>query len=131
MKYYYEIKIKDDFSSVKEKVIQVLSEEGFGIITEINIKDTFKAKLDVDFRNYLILGACNPSYSYRALQAEDKIGTMLPCNVIMQELETDNVEVAAIDPVVSMQMINNPDLIEMAGIIRDKLRNALDRIKEK
>ena len=130
MKYYNEIRLNSEFSLAKKRITEALSEEGFGIITEINIKDTFKAKLDIDFRNYLILGACNPAYSHRALQAEDKVGTLLPCNVILQETENNIVEIAAVDPVESMQMINNPELIQLAGKIRDKLIKALDRLKD-
>lgn len=129
MKYYIDIKVPDTFEITKEKVINALSKEGFGIITEINIKDTFRKKLDVDFRNYVILGACNPSYSYKALQAEDKIGTLLPCNVILQESGEGYTEVAAIDPEESMRIINNPEVSGIAKTIRSKLINALGSIK--
>ncbi len=130
MKYYYDIKVKDTFENTKDRVIEALSREGFGVLTEINLKDTFKKKLDADFRKYVILGACNPSYSFRALQAEDKIGTLLPCNVIIQESDNGKTEVAAVDPAESMKMVNNPEVEEVAGIIRKKLINALDSIKQ-
>lgn len=128
MNYYYDIQVKDAFEGTKEKVIEALSKEGFGIITEINIKDTFKKKLDIDFREYIILGACNPSFSHQALQSEDKIGTLLPCNVIIQQLDNGYVEVAAVNPLESMKMINNPELNRITATIRQKLVNALNSI---
>jgi len=128
MNYYYDIQVKDAFEGTKEKVIEALSKEGFGIITEINIKDTFKKKLDIDFREYVILGACNPSFSHQALQSEDKIGTLLPCNVIIQQLDNGYVEVAAVNPLESMKMINNPELNRITATIRQKLVNALNSI---
>jgi len=129
MKYYYDIQVKDSFKRAKEKVTEALSKEGFGIITEINIKDTFKKKLDIDFREYVILGACNPSFSHQALQSEDKIGTLLPCNVIIQQLENGYTEVAAVNPLESMKMINNHEVHRIAETIRQKLVNALNSIK--
>lgn len=129
MKYYYDIKVNDSFDNTKRKVIEALSEEGFGILTEIDVKDTFKKKLDVDFQNYTILGACNPSFAYKALQTEDKIGTLLPCNIIIQESTDAYTEVAAVDPAGSMRMVDNPDIAEIAGLIRTKLMNALNSIK--
>ncbi len=128
MKYYYDIKVKNTFEKTKEKVTDALSKEGFGIITEINIKDTFKKKLDIDFREYVILGACNPSFSYQALQSEDKIGTLLPCNVIIQQLDDGYIEVAAVNPLESMKMVNNPEVDEIADAIRQKLSNVLNSI---
>lgn len=128
MKYYYDTKVKNTFEKTKEKVTEALSKEGFGIITEINIKDTFKKKLDIDFREYVILGACNPSYSYKALQSEDKIGTLLPCNVIIQQLDDGYIEVAAVNPLESMKMVNNPEVDEIADAIRQKLSNVLNSI---
>jgi len=130
MKYYYDIKVKDTFESTKEKVTEALSKEGFGVLTEINVKETFRKKLDIDFRNYIILGACNPAFSYKALQAEDKIGTLLPCNVIIQESGHGYTEVAAVDPVESMKMINNPAVAGIADTIRQKLVNALNSIRQ-
>src|SRR5690606_7774071 len=109
-------------------VTESLKSEGFGILTEIDIRATMKKKLDVDFRPYTILGACNPPFAYKALQTEDKIGTMLPCNVIVQEL-AEGIEIAAVDPVASMQAVSNEGLSEIANEIRDKLINAIDRIK--
>ena len=105
-----------------------LKEEGFGIITEIDLKETFKRKLDVDFRNYRILGACNPNLALEALKLEDKVGIMLPCNVIVQELAEGEIEIAAIDPVASMQAIGNHDLAAKAEAVRGKLRGAIARL---
>jgi len=129
MNYYYDVRIGDSFDNTKKRVVEALSNEGFGILTEINVKDTFKEKLDVDFRNYIILGACNPSFAHKALKAEDKIGTLLPCNVIIQESDDGFTEVAAVDPAESMRMVGNPDVAEIAGLIKMKLENALNSIK--
>ncbi|TXE17198.1 DUF302 domain-containing protein, partial [Psychroflexus gondwanensis] len=107
MKYYFNKTIQGNFQEVIDKVKKGLKVEGFGILTEIDIKETMKKKLDVDFKQYKILGACNPPFAYKALQAEDKIGTMLPCNVIVQEIETDVIEVAAVNPMASMQAVEN------------------------
>lgn len=130
MKYYYDIKVKDTFEKTKEKVTEALSKEGFGIITEIDIKDTFRKKLEIDFRKYVILGACNPSFSYQALQSEDKIGTLLPCNVIIQQLDNGDTEVAAVNPIESMKMTNNPEVARIADIISQRLVNALNNINK-
>jgi uncharacterized protein (DUF302 family) len=109
-------------------VTEALKKEGFGILTEIDVRETLKKKLNVDFRNYRILGACNPPYAYKALQAEDKIGLMLPCNVIAQELSGGKVEVAAIDPVASMAAIDNPKLREVGEQVRVKLKAVIDNL---
>lgn len=116
------------FDEAITKVIEGLKKEGVGIITEIDVKETLKKKLNVDFRKYKILGACNPPFAYQALQAEDKIGTMLPCNVIVQELPEGKVEVAAVDPVASMQAIENPKLLDIAEEVRIKLRKVIDNL---
>ena len=105
-----------------------LKKEGFGILTDIDMKATLKQKLDVEFRKYRILGACNPPFAYKALQAEDKIGTMLPCNVIVQEISDGQVEVTAIDPLASMQAVENPALKEIASEISNKLKTVIDRV---
>ena len=127
---YYFSKIKKDtsFDKVIEDVIENLKKEGFGVLTEIDVKETLKKKLDVDFKKYKILGACNPPFAYRALQAEDKIGIMLPCNVIVQEISKGTVEVAAVDPVASMQAVNNPRLADVAKEIQNKLRRVIENI---
>lgn len=128
MKYYHEKKLKNiSFDEAIIKVTNALKEEGFGILTEIDIKETLKKKLDKDFRPYIILGACNPPFAYKALLAEDKIGAMLPCNVIVQQSE-DGVEVAAVDPVASMLAVENKALEEIASEIRDKLRSVIDSL---
>ena len=128
MSYYFSKTIDTDFETAVAKVTESLKAEGFGILTEIDVKSTLKKKLDVDFRNYRILGACNPPFAYEALLAEDKIGTMLPCNVIVQEKEDHTVEVAAIDPIESMQAVNNPKLRDVAAQIQVKLRNTIGNL---
>jgi len=105
-----------------------LKKEGFGILTEIDVTSALKKKINVDFRKYRILGACNPSYAHKALLAEDKIGTMLPCNVIVQEREDGKIEVAAIDPIASMQAIENESLGEVATKIQSKLKQVIEKI---
>ena len=106
----------------------MLKQQGFGIITEIDVKETLKKKINVDFRNYRILGACNPALAHKALEIEDKVGTMLPCNVVVQEVGTGKVEVAAIDPVASMQAIDNPRLKAAAEEVRAKLRTVIESL---
>ena len=105
-----------------------LKNEGFGVLTEIDLKTTLKKKLDVDFYNYRILGACNPPYAHKALLAENKIGTMLPCNVIVQERQEGEIEVSAVDPIASMQAIENPELGTLAQEIRDKLKKVIEAL---
>lgn len=129
MNYYYTAKLKNmTFDEAIEKVTQALQKEGFGILTEINIKSTFKKKLNVDFYNYKILGACNAPFAYKALQAEDKIGTMLPCNVIVQEKKSGTIEVSAVDPIASMQAIQNESLAPIATEVRDKLKKVIENL---
>lgn len=118
MSYYIEKEINMKFEDAVEKVKADLKTIGFGVLTEINIHEKFKEKLDVDFRKYTILGACNPPLAYKALQQEDKIGTLLPCNVILQEKEKDKINVAAIDPVESMQAVKNDEVKEIAKEVR-------------
>jgi uncharacterized protein (DUF302 family) len=125
MSYYFSRKSNWSFNEAIEKVTEELKNEGFGILTEIDVKATLKDKLGVDFRNYKILGACNPPFAYQALQSEDKIGTMLPCNVIVHELENGQVEIAAVDPVASMQAIDNQKLGEVAEEVQNKLRSVI------
>ena len=128
MSYYFSTKIESEFEQAIERVTGELQKEGFGILTEIDVKATLKKKLDVDFRNYLILGACNPPFAYRALQTEPKLGIMLPCNVVVEELEDGLIEVAAVDPLVAMAVVDNQELEEVATEIRQKLKNALGRV---
>lgn len=128
MSYYYSKVLKDaGFEEAIEAVTHALKEEGFGILTEIDIQATMKKKLDVDFKPYKILGACNPPYAYKALTAEDKIGTMLPCNVIVQQ-QDGGIEVAAVDPMASMQAVENPSLETIASEIQQKLKAAIDSL---
>lgn len=126
MSYYIATTLVIPFDEALSKVVAALKEEGFGVLTEIDVQATLKKKLDVDFRRYQILGACNPQFAYRALQSESMIGTMLPCNVILQEVEGGGVKVAAIDPIASMQAIDNPQLGEIATTIRGKLRHVIE-----
>ena len=125
MSYYFSRKAYGTFDEVYDKTVESLKKEGFGVLTEIDVKATLKKKLDVDFRKYRILGACNPSFAYRALQAENKIGVMLPCNVIVQETEEGKIEVSAVDPIASMSAIQNPELGEIANLVQDKLKNVV------
>jgi uncharacterized protein (DUF302 family) len=128
MNYYFNKTLHEDFEKVVDRVTEALKKEGFGILTEIDIKETLKKKLDVDFKKYKILGACNPPYAYKALQAEDKIGTMLPCNVIVQEIEDGLVEVAAVNPMASMLAVENEKLNKVANEITEKLKMVIDRL---
>jgi uncharacterized protein (DUF302 family) len=125
MSYYFSKTIKASFEEAVAKVTEELKKEGFGILTEIDVKATLKKKLDVDFRPYRILGACHPPSAHQALLAEDKIGLMLPCNVIVQEMATGAIEVAAVDPVASMQAIDNPKLGQVAAQVRAKLEKVI------
>jgi uncharacterized protein (DUF302 family) len=128
MKYYFNKTIKGTFQEVIDKVTQGLKDEGFGILTEIDVKETLKKKLDVNFKKYRILGACNPPYAHKALQAEDKIGTMLPCNVIVQEIEEGVFEVAAVNPMASMQAVENEKLNDVANEITSMLENVIEKL---
>lgn len=123
---YYHAKILSaPFEAAVQRTTDALKEQGLGVITEIDVKETLKKKIDVDFRPYRILGACNPALAYEALKLEDKVGTMLPCNVIIQEVEHGQIELAAIDPVASMQAIANGELLEKAQAVREKLNAAM------
>lgn len=130
MSYYISITLQNSsFNEVIDKVTQELKKEGFGVLTEIDIKDTLHKKLNVDFYNYIILGACNPPFAYKALLSEDKIGTMLPCNVIIQEKKPGTIEVSAIDPVASMVSVKNNDLPALAAEIRERLSRVIGNLK--
>ncbi|MDP2721837.1 MAG: DUF302 domain-containing protein [Bacteroidales bacterium] len=128
MKYYISKIIRTDFEQAVLLVTESLKTEGFGVLTEINIHDKLKEKLEIDFRKYRILGACNPAYAYKALLEEDKIGVMLPCNVIVQDLGNGEVEVAAIDPVASMNAIENPKVNAFATEIQQTLKKVIERL---
>lgn len=128
MSFYIAKTIAVPFDAAIDKVIAALKDEGFGVLTDIDVSATLRTKLGVDWRPYRILGACNPPLAHRALQAEDKIGTMLPCNVIVQDLGQGNIEVAAIDPAASMERIGNPQLTALATTVRAKLEAVLARL---
>lgn len=125
MNYYFSKIVDYDFDDAIDKVTEELKKEGFGVLTEIDVKATFKKKLDIDFRKYRILGACNPNFAHQAITAESKIGTMLPCNVIVQELENGKVEVSAVNPVASMMAIKNDSLGPIAEQVRDNLKKVI------
>jgi len=126
---YYFNKVTDmSFEEAISKVTEELKKEGFGVLTEIDVTATLKKKLDVDFRKYKILGACNPPFAHKALLAEDKIGTMLPCNVIVQETDDGKVEVAAINPVESMSAVSNKNLVEIADTVQGKLKRVIENL---
>jgi|SRR6185312_6062113 len=128
MNYYFSKTVNDDFDTAIKKVTEELKKEGFGILTQIDIKDTLKKKLGVDFKKYSILGACNPQFAYEALKAENKIGTMLPCNVIVQEHENGKVEISAVDPVASMMAVKNDSLGNVATQVREKLNRVINNL---
>lgn len=128
MTYYFSKTINGSFNEAIEKVTAALQSEGFGVLTTIDMKATLKKKLDADIYNYTILGACNPQFAYKALQAEDKIGTMLPCNVIVQEKVAGQVEVSAVDPTASMQAIDNKALHDISIEVRDKLQKVIAQL---
>ena len=128
MKYYIGKTVSGGFPATVERVIESLKAEGFGVLTEIDVKATMKKKLDIDFHDYRILGACNPSLAHQALIADDKIGTMLPCNVIVQDIGGGIIEVAAINPAISMEHVGNPTLNTIAESVTEKLRRVIAAI---
>ena len=127
MSYYFSRTLNDSFENSIERITHALQERKFGILTEIDVKETLKKKLDIDFRKYRILGACNPPFAHKALQTEDKVGTMLPCNVIVQETTDGKTEIAAIDPVESMMAIDNPELKKIAKEIQIMLKECIEK----
>jgi len=128
MSYYFSKTLNTSFESAVSKVIEELKKEGFGVLTEIDVKETLKKKIDVDFKKYKILGACNPPFAYEALKAEDKIGTMLPCNVVVIEQEEGKIEISAVDPVASMEAVKNPQLADIADKVRSKLKKVIEHL---
>ena len=128
MSYYYNKTITGEFEQVIEKVTAELKNEGFGVLSEIDFSGTIKKKLDKDMPAYRILGACNPGFAYQAYQAEDKIGTMLPCNVIVQDVGNGNIEVSAVNPIASMMGVENESLGDIAGEVKDKLERVIDAL---
>ena len=131
MSYHFTKTVSVPFEQAIDTVTEALKEKGFGVLTTIDVKATLKKKLDVDFRPYVILGACNPHFAYQALQNEDKIGTMLPCNVVVQQTADGEVEVSAVDPLASMQAIENPDLETIAQEVRGLLKGVIDGLKDR
>ncbi|GAN80614.1 DUF302 domain-containing protein [Acidocella aminolytica] len=128
MTYHFSTAMNGPFEDAVEATKAMLKQHGFGVLTSIDVQTTLKEKLGVDFRPYRILGACNPQMAYKALQAEDKIGTMLPCNVILQDRGDGTIEISAVDPVASMQAIDNPALGEVAQKVREQLKAVIDGI---
>jgi uncharacterized protein (DUF302 family) len=128
MRYYFSKILHISFDAAVERVKEALKKEGFGVLTEIDVQATLKAKLGVGFEKYRILGACSPSHAYEALKKENKIGTMLPCNVIVREVREGEVEAAAIDPIASMQAVENPALVGIAQDVQQKLRSVVENL---
>ena len=128
MSYYISTTFKGTFDEAIQKTTEELKKEGFGVLTEIDVKDTLKKKLDVDFKKYRILGACNPNMAHKALTTEDKIGTMLPCNVIVEEHEDGTVEISAVDPLASMQVVENDDLKTIANQVKKMLTKVIQSL---
>jgi uncharacterized protein (DUF302 family) len=128
MSYTFDKTLDVPFDKAVERVRDALSAEGFGVLTEIDVSATLKTKIDVDFRPYIILGACNPGLAHKALSAEDRIGVMLPCNVVVQEKSPGQSDVSAVDPVASMSAVDNPDLGGIADAVRGKLRAVIDAL---
>ena len=125
MSYYLSKIIEGSFDETLKKVVENLKDVGFGVVTEINMKETFKEKLDVDFKNYVILGACNPGFAYEAILMEEELGVLLPCNVILIDKEDGRIQVSAIDTQKMMSIVGNPKLEEVAEIINERIKQAL------
>ncbi len=128
MSYYNSKTVSYSFDEALVRIPEELKKEGFGILTEIDVKETLKKKLDVDFRRYKILGACNPPFAYKTLQAEENIGVMLPCNVIVQEKDDGSVQISVINPLVAMQSVNNDALVPVATEVSEKLNKVLENL---
>ena len=125
MTYYFRTQLEMPFDQAVQHVTEALAAKGFGVLSTIDVQATMKKKLNVEFRPYTILGACNPEFAHKALQSEDMIGTMLPCNVVVQEMSKGSVEVSAVDPVASMMAVKNPKLATIAGEVRDLLKQVV------
>ena len=129
MSYYFNKIVKSkDFEAVIDRTAAILKTEGFGVLTEIDIQKAFKEKIDVDFKKYRILGACNPHFAHKALLAEDKIGVFLPCNIIVEEHENGDIEVSAVDPIASMGAVNNDALGGFALEVQEKMKSVIDKL---
>jgi uncharacterized protein (DUF302 family) len=126
MSYYFSKKLNISYESGRKIIEEKLKKIGFGIVSEIDMHEKFKEKLGVEFRRYKIIGACNPKYAYQAVSSEDKIGLMLPCNIVIQEREENSIEISAIDPVASMQAVNNPELFPLAEEIKSQLKSFIE-----
>jgi len=129
MEYFFSTIISGDFSEIILKTEDSLKTESFGVITRIDVQATMKEKLGIDFKKYIILGACNPVYAHKALQAEEKVGVMLPCNVVVIDKENGTVEVAAVHPMASMMSIQNPALLPLAEEITARLKRVIEKLK--
>ena len=129
MSYYMAATLATSFDEAIARTEAALKREGFGVLTRVDVQQTLKDKIDVDFRPYTILGACNPKLAHEALQLEDKVGTMLPCNLVVQQTGDGRIEVAAINPVASMQAIDNPQLKQAAAVVRDKLSKVIEALR--
>jgi uncharacterized protein (DUF302 family) len=128
--YHFSTTLKDDFDHVIEKVTEALKAEGFGVLTDIDVKATFKARLDVDRRPYRILGACNPSFAHKAINAEPDIGLLLPCNVVVRQEENDDITVAFMDPKAVLQLVNREGIDELATEVRSRLDRVCASLSE-
>ena len=128
MKYYSNKTVEGNFDQVLDNVVAALKEEGFGVLSDIDVKATMKEKLDVDFKNYRILGACNPPNAHKALTAEPHIGLLLPCNLVVQETEPGKIDVSAVDPKASMSIVDNPELESVADFIKEKLEKVIHNL---
>lgn len=128
MQYHYSITLDLGFEETIDHVTSALKQEGFGILTEIDVQSTLKNKIDVDFRPYRILGACNPHFAHKALTVEDKIGVFLPCNVVVQNNDNGKTEVSAVSPKASMMAVGSPDLASIANEVEDKLKSVIESL---
>lgn len=129
MSYYYSVVLrKTSYDAAVELTTQELQKEGFGVLTQIDVKETLKKKIDADFKPYIILGACNPHFAHKALKAEDKLGVFLPCNVVVEQHEDNTIEVSAVDPHAMMASVTNPALEELAADVREKLQKVLQEV---
>ena len=129
MEYYFSTILNTNFDDTKAKIIEALKTEGFGVLTEIDMQSKLKEKLGVDFKKYQILGACNPAFAYKALQVEEMVGVMLPCNIVVMDKENGTTEIAAINPIASMMAIQNPALEPLASEITEKLKRVIELLK--
>ena len=128
MKYYFSKTLEMNYDEALKLITEALKNEGFGIVSEIKMHDKFMEKLGIAYKKYTILGACNPSFAYNALQIEEKIGTMLPCNILVIEQDNGKVEIAAIDPVASMMAIENSGLSDIAGFVSETLKKIVEQV---